>query len=285
MKNLSIYVPRNTYIPGETLTGTTTLQIDKELDLRRFWVELVGYERTRVHHHHGKHSHTHIETNTFVYKTKDVWSAGKAKPGTHKFDFEFDIPPDTLPSYSGTNGKIIYQVNSRVDVPLWFDVKDHRFINVVPGRSTYGDKPVDLNVGYPSGHGPGMEIPSNYDQEGFFLNLPRSVYRPGEAVAGTIWVNNPRRKKIRKIDVDIKGVEWVSAQGHTRERTVESQALDIPLEEGMEGTGIPFQVQLPREARTTFLGHLIRFRWEIRVNLDVAWAFDTSAKAYIYVVL
>ena len=119
---------------GETLSGTVTITTKKSLDVRRFYVALIGHEEVE-HRRGGDDDNNHTERNE-IYRDEFNLESGQLLPAgfnkTYEFglvapgkdtvggpgsgggNFELNIGPVSI---GGGHRKLKWKVEARVDLP------------------------------------------------------------------------------------------------------------------------------------------------------------------------
>lgn len=277
MNQITIDLPTETYLPGEVVKGTVNLSIDKTVKARNVKLGIIGLEKTRVTVNSGKYSTTYRETNHIIkeeviLKGPDYDKNLELHPGNFTFTFEFKIPENAPPSYKGLNASITYELNSRVDVPMWKDIVDKKSFIVSKKR-----KDMDLLTQPANFQSDNFSQP-NDKKPGFSVELKKVRYVIGEVIEGSITLQNMAASKIRKIDIKLLGVEYARAQRHSRNVTLNKEKIEIPIHEIFEQMPKQFNLPIPKEVPPSYECKLSNFRWAIEVGLDIALRKDVKTQ-------
>jgi hypothetical protein len=280
MKKIAVELQREVFLPGETVSGTVHLQIDKPVNAREIRLDVEGVEHTFITVSHGKSSHTYHERNHII-KTRitfqhnlDVQSQ-ELEQGYYNFPFEFVIPPKGLPSYHGRNVKITYTLKARVDIPLWFDIKDEKEFYVVRNREDLRryNKPIHFQS-------------ENYlnledSKPGFYVEFPKIGFYAGKSIEGTITLCNMQTCKIRKIEMRLIGIEHAKAAKYQRNYKRTKYESELFTDDIIEAMPMRFNFPIPKSAFGSYEGKYSNFRWAFEVQLDIPLKFDVKARCPI----
>jgi hypothetical protein len=120
-----------------------------------------------------------------------------------------------------------------------------------------------------------------------------SSYSPGHIVKGEVILLNPqnqrqeeKKKKIRGMEITLRGVEHAFAQGLERITTIEEYEKDIKLAEngGHDYNTIPFEYPIPDRVNQSYTGKYSVYFWGLEAKLNIAWSSDINARTIIEVV-
>jgi hypothetical protein len=140
----NIMIPKTGYLPGETISGTVTLAVDKPVLAKEFRVSLVGEQKT-THQRRDSDGHYTTETETKrVYDFKQQLDGEKEYSGKKEYSFSIKVPQDILArtqplQLEGTAGQVFrfaqgaaammgaiprtnWFVEASLDIPKGFDV-------------------------------------------------------------------------------------------------------------------------------------------------------------------
>jgi len=279
MARLMLYIAQPACFPGDIVRGESVLQTDKPLTVRKITVEASGFEKTVITESHGagKHRHTvtYTETNPILNWGAIVGPAGEVPPGEHRFPFEFQMPPNALPSYRGLCANIFYSVKANADIPVWFDAGQTLELPVLMQRRSCREDQSPRGFSTPN-----VDDPS---RPGFMAQVFRSAFFAGDYVEGTVTLTSGGGHRIRKATVTLNTLEVATARGRARENLREVSKLDIPGDQLGPERAAPFRILAPKDAPGTYAGMYSSLKWLVGVSLDVAWAFDVKAAQEIAV--
>jgi hypothetical protein len=140
----NILITKTSYAPGETISGSATLAVDKPVLAKEFRVSLVGEQKT-THQRRDADGHYTTETQTTrVYDFKQQLDGEKEYAGKTEYNFAIKVPQDILagiqpPQMEGTAGQVFrfaqgaaammggiprtnWFVEVSLDIPKGFDV-------------------------------------------------------------------------------------------------------------------------------------------------------------------
>nr|MDO8097703.1 zinc-ribbon domain-containing protein [Candidatus Njordarchaeota archaeon] len=287
MANVVINLQKAAYVPGEELSGTVYVSLEKQVSQRSATIILTGKEITEVNYttmvQSGKTSTTHtktaVEESVFLHQESPMAIPtdlkGKIGPGNFNFPFRFMLPQGLLATYKGRHARIRYSVSAKIDVPLWVDVTGSSEFEVV----TYGSRDVQ-----PPPTSACSDSWGNLQSGGISFTLERCEYGRGEVLSGKCDFRNPGSKDLRKIDVALRWIETVTAQGHGATTEVMEQVAEVPIQGRVAQGTSPFNIRIPQDAPPTYESTLSSVRCILSTNLDIAWAGDVTAKQTIKIV-
>jgi|GEM_PF-2789629 len=270
---VQLYVEKPAYFPGEIVRGTVHVEGDKPQKVRGINLEALGFEQTRVTVEEGcgknRHSHTYISTNVLHRYDQPLLSETILPPGAYAYPFEYGLPPQGLPTYHGFCANVMYSVTANVDIPLWFDAKQtvETPVLIPTSQVPIERKPATLY----SPHADDTSKP------GFMMTTDRTTFFSGEVLRGNFMLTGDGGHKVRKVDIAIQLIEEAVAQGHSRVSNNVIAATQIPGEYLAQGATVPIQIGIPSPITTVYNGIFSKIYYALVINVDVAWAFDTSA--------
>jgi Arrestin (or S-antigen), N-terminal domain len=250
MSELRIQLERPGYRPGEDVTGTLELHLDAPRTARGIRLRIYGEEYTHVRVSHGQHSVTYYDRQpilheeivfagrerlaTFIEGLTDVWDTVlnriehmELPAGVRCYPFAFSLPANAPPTYDGSAAEVEYRLLGTVDVPIRMDLRRRQDLMVYPRTEAVGrSSPVSSQ--YP----PVEERRSIWEMEiGIHPNvratlaLPRSRFRIGERIEGTLTVEDTGGALIRGVEFTLTAQEEAHAQ-HRVART-QRQAVRV----------------------------------------------------------
>jgi hypothetical protein len=88
--------------------------------------------------------------------------------------------------------------------------------------------------------------------------------------------------------ITLSGIECASAQGLQRISTIEKYENKIALNEnenrGNNGNTIPFEFEIPRGVKPSYVGKYSEYFWGLEVKVNIAWSSDISARTLLEIV-
>jgi hypothetical protein len=275
MKEITIELSRDAFIPGELIEGAVKLSIDKGVSARAVKLEVTGSEKTHIERGSGDDSHVYRETNHIIKENIILHSPIyetelELAPGNYVFEFDFKLPEYALPSYDGSNADIKYELKARVDVPWWFDIVDKRPLYVFRSRNPLGL--LKKRVQFQSDNYSDMRS----QKPSFHAEIPKTGFLAGEVIEGTVALKNMSASNIRKIYLTLLGIEFAQASGYTESVTQSKERIEIPAHGMYEGVPIQFILPIPRNCPSSYEGRYSNFRWGVEIGLDIPLAFDVK---------
>jgi len=115
--------PAQVYFPGSKVDGDVVVEVSSCKKYHFIEVGLYGFACTRWTEGSGEHAttytsyHTLVDSNSVVWMRE--WDVNRHLPtGTHRFPFQFTLPHQLPPSFSGKYGQIEYHVQARIDAGI-----------------------------------------------------------------------------------------------------------------------------------------------------------------------
>ena len=269
---ISVELPRNAYYLGDILEGTVVLETTKETPSRGLYVDFSGKETTTITRSTGKSSVTYRSEATLVSWRLPLQGDGSIAPGTYRFPFRFQVPPQGLPSYRGPHAKVEYTLTARLDVPLWLDTVWSSEIFVFydrPSVRTYSN-PVRFRSG-----GDGPEVYVELDGDRFFAR---------EMIGCRITLLRAGDHRIRRLYARLVGAEFAQAQSQHEETTTFRTEIDVPAEQIKLGVPFTFEVPVQADVQSAYRGTYSYYSYVLQIGLDIAWGFDLVAQTPIVIV-
>ncbi len=257
---------------GDVVEGTVVVETTKEVPSRGLYLDFLGQEATEITRGSGKNQHTYRSTSDFAVWRLPLQGEASVPPGVHRFPFKFQIPPDGLPSYSGSHANVRYTVTARLDVPLWLDTVWTGELFVFydrPSVRTFS-QPVRFRSG-----GDGPEIYVELDGDRFFAR---------ELIGCRITLLRLGSSRVRRVYARLVGGEWARAQT-TEETSVTFQTqVDVPMERIQVGVPFTFEIPIPADVPSAYQGRYSYYSYVLHLGLDIAWAADLVAQTPIVIV-
>lgn len=308
MADAVIALEKPAYRPGDEVRGTLDMDLAREINARSLIVRAIGDEAVKISTAGTGKRLFRVRTKFFDESLRLVvsgWPAGYAVggarrdrfvPGRYRFRFAYRLPPELPCSYLGINSDIGYRVEARVDVPWWPDVAATRdfvvltrrgwnsslgrkwarwspttpvrrdyFIAMREGMAYHGE---DSPTVFESSHKPG--------QTGFIAEVMRTVWAPGETLSGYIIVKNPDRKRLKRLELDLMGMEYAWASGNMSQFKRQESRAEAEMPEDPGSNPFPFRIRIPDDALPTVAGSSSFYCWELAMTLKVHLGFDVK---------
>jgi hypothetical protein len=297
-KSLVLYIDREAYRPGEVVRGHVELDWPRTTPVRGVRVGFLGAERTEITVSSGsgknRRSTTYREHRPLVSREIDLfggppvgwWRAtGEALnrlvgvegyprllAGRHRWDFEFRLPEDALPSFVGTYAEVSYLLYAQVDIPMGFDVTTEGVVAVLPpeGARLAGCRGRAERSGV---------LKADVDMR---LETDACPLEAGVRLPGRIVVRNRSTKRIRGVTVRLLAVEEAEAEGRRREAVHELNEGYLPTPDpSSPRQDVTFEI--PVNGPFPYEGAHSRLAYRLEWTLDTAMGFDTTVAANLEV--
>jgi hypothetical protein len=273
MTQVQLFVDKPVYYPGDLVRGSVHVECEKPQKIRGIMLEALGYEQTHITESHGvgksRHTHTYMSNNFLHRYDQPLLSECELPCGRYDYPFEYGLPAQALPTYHGICAKVMYSVTANVDIPYWFDA--HQTVEtpvLIPtSQVPLERKPATLY----------SQNASDTTQPGFMTTVARTMFFSGEAIKGNFLLTGDGGHTVRKVDVELQLIEEAVAQGHSRVNNQVLARTEIPGGYLAPGATVPFTLDIPSPVTTVFNGIFSKVWYALVINVDVAWAFDTTA--------
>ncbi|MEM3342144.1 MAG: hypothetical protein QW728_05580 [Thermoplasmata archaeon] len=281
------------YYPGEIVNGEVVYELDKEIKVRNILINIACGEHTVIHvrRRSGRHTHTYTYTEFYPFVTHQIVAAGEGAvaAGVHRYPFSFPLPQNALPSYQGVHARVTYEVTTKADIPWGFDVEGGAAFRVGvppqlvsrPAMPKFFVSPNTANMGMG-----GMQAPflrSTDDKPCFKVDIFNDLVIAGQALQGTVTVAN-LNPKLRAVQLKLVPIENARARGYSETAYLTPVLVEIPASALRDNTPINFQIPVPPQTFSTYIGGISSLSWRLECNLDLSWSIDVSAMTDIIVV-
>jgi hypothetical protein len=259
VREISVFLGRDTYNPGDRVDGSVVLLCDESFDCNSVNVQFVGKERSRVVTGSGKHRRVYVEEIELVDQFLELKQESTIQEGESRFEFAFQMPQDALASYTGTHGHIQYAIRAKVEVSWALDPKMEVQIPVMTETPTL--QPVSLRDSLIEDEKRLLEV-----------DVPRDVVNPGA----------PMKLEVRLTDeIDFRGLrceilheERVAPEG--KEERYRMELAESYTEEFRLPRHVPIEIEMQTKDSwpRAFQSALITCTYILKVTLDIAWKLD-----------
>uniref|UniRef100_A0A3Q3W680 Arrestin C-terminal-like domain-containing protein n=1 Tax=Mola mola TaxID=94237 RepID=A0A3Q3W680_MOLML len=256
-----------TFSEGDTLRGKVTLALMKETVVESLLVKLKGDADVRWTKKVGDRNHTYSahrryfklrhflipeapkgSINTKILSIADTL----VPPGTHVYDFSFNIPPGGMPSsFRGSHGKIVY------------------LLEVKLSRSWRVDRTVEKEIKFAS-----KSIPNLRSFTYVIINEQYYVLLTGETIAVVAKINNSSTSEITPKFSLIRDVVF-RAQSNTNYETINiHKVVDRCIKPQTQKT-VNCAIKIPNDLILSIQNcDLISVEYHLKVYLDISFASD-----------
>lgn len=92
----NIVIARTAYNPGETISGTASLSVDKPVLAAEFSLSLIGEKKVTVRRRNSNGQYVSETETTRIYDFKQILDGEKEYSGAKEYSFAVKIPADIL---------------------------------------------------------------------------------------------------------------------------------------------------------------------------------------------
>ncbi|NIA03421.1 MAG: hypothetical protein GWP12_02650 [Nitrospirae bacterium] len=269
MVQLEIQLEKNNYLPGNEVSGSLVLEVDKATNIRSLNLHVEGKEKTSITVSTGKSSVTYHEENKIIDIQQSFMKEGVIQPARYLEDFTFRIPENALPTYEGRNSKISYEVKAWVDIPKHFDIKSNKKF-IVRSLQKESGGPIDAASQVQTD----ILYTRRKLEPTISVRLDHDNYNAGETIPASVMYTNPARRKIRTIRAALFSKEFALAKRTKRTRKLSVRKFSLPLENIYEGLFSDFHIKIPKNYNPSFEGAFSNNNVYLRFYLDIRWARD-----------
>jgi hypothetical protein len=258
LASIGIQMDRETgYQPGEVVKAHIILDTAKELKVRGGQVVLLRSVRYQVREKHVSYRDGKRYTSTSTsWKGENDTLASQTlfdemvlPAQFHQdYDFEWQVPPDALPTVAGQIIEVKYQIQAVLDRPKALDISAASGLNIaIPLPGGNAGAPDLLNENHPNGH--------EWDVDLSFV-LPRADWAPGDTIEGKLVAQAHKELKLTDIRVELIQREWVAGgEGNEKENSVVTNLTGSTILPAEQTQTIPFQVVVPDWGLPTLGAH------------------------------
>src|SRR6059036_2473261 len=105
------------YRAGDTINGTVQAHSELAVKIRSLDVRLRGEEKVTINEGKAHYSSTNEMLNTGLRLLENT----NLGPEDKTLPFQFQLPPDALPSYIGAYARVVWRLQARADIPWGSD--------------------------------------------------------------------------------------------------------------------------------------------------------------------
>jgi hypothetical protein len=275
MGQIIIELNKERYFPQEVVRGTLKFSIEKPLNLSLVKLEITGLEKTFIQSAHKRAAFTYSENNYLIKDNIPLEGPGDLEndlvPSEHVFNFKFRMPQYVLPSYSGIQASVTYNLNARVDDPDFQDTYCTK--SVIVQR----DKKVPHMLKEPVHFKSKNYFKSNDLNPGIYVEIAQTGYLAGDDIWGYITLKNMATLRLKNIILELIGEEYAFAQKHHRTTVVYRIKKEVPTNHIREGMPIQFIFPIPKKMPANYEGMFSSFKWTFEVRLEISPIFQVRA--------
>lgn len=255
LKSVSIFLDKESILPGETLSGQITIRTSKPFECNRVVLKVVGKERTV--HGSGEYQTTQEQYN--ITRAFRILEGGVLPEGVTRLPFSFTLPRRIPPSYKGFNGSIEYSVEAIIEVNWAADPRTKRSFNVLQER------PRNTPIYH--------EIRPLTDKSGkLHVQLDSNILRMKQGIKMRFSVSE--RGRVRGVQVEIRRREEARCYQHVMKQDTILDHRYCPLTTDDFDTWKDVRMGEGWSYDMSFYGDLISVSYHLKVSLDVSFGFD-----------
>lgn len=217
--------------------------IEVKLSGRQGWT--VGSGKSSVSHH--------VRYPDLVAR---VFGRGVLPAGTHRFSVPFSLPPDMPPTHARGAASASFEVDIRVVIPWWFDLKESYVLQV-----RRPPPPVVVRTPFAMRSTPASAA---VDKPRIEISLASSRLIAGETMTGTIAIYHMDDRNPREVELSLyPALDLYSERRHYERDDVAGVAATIILPAGTAGSGVPFALALPPNLTPSFRAATHQLQWQL----------------------
>ena len=255
MREVSIYIEKNEFLPGEEVSGHVGISTDESFTCNRVILKLRGKEYT--HYQAGKihvsEKHDILNEDITIMEGRDIHS------GDARIEFSFTLPEDIPPVHDGFYGTIDYTVEAVVEVDRAMDPKSKINLIVYGVTPPYIPEPMD-------------RLPIREDKEHLQAEIPTDILRPNKGLVVRFLVKE--RSRIKGVRIDIVKREDVVCQGRNLDSTSTVSWKRIPITFNEFDRWVEESIHEDWNSMIPLESKLIKSTLFLKVVLEVGLAVD-----------
>jgi hypothetical protein len=261
-----------------------------------------------------------VDLSSFLKSTEaDAMSSNGSidivKGVTREIPFQFAIPNDALETYNGKNVSVDYKIKAVADRSFRPDIIcEKAFIVLCPTHSNIRSSPRSSknSLSMTPNTLEKSDLP-DYEHSVINTNLDSKVFYPGDIIRGMIHLKNKGGKDannmyyegvtpadLRNIEVRLFAVERATTSGYKDESRFLSgfkeeakfekniRKIDLKMNKEYYGTSesiIPFDIQIPRDAKQSYRGKISSYYWIVDTKVDMPLRKDIHINSMIEITI
>jgi len=296
--SISLLLDRPYYIAGEIITGNCMLTITEPVQATSLIIKWKGMERTKfeisrteTYQQNGETKFRtvvdkHKQEQTF-FKTQLLlanYQGGTVAPGTYQFPFQFQLPNELPGNFndhkhvlgSEYRGAIVYKVKSNLDNVVEKDIKDTKYLFVVP-RSMTIPQPVTCKNEKSFLFGGSGKLYMD-------VQIGKNVFQPGEMIPVHVVIDNQSKKKVDKLKVKLMRDITLKCKGHNYSYSEEVNRNEFQGVDKKAKLDNVLNYQLPKDIYPSTTGSMISCKYHLDIECDVAMAFDLEVHPVVEII-
>ena len=216
MNKIEIVLPRKVFIPGDVVDGKVVLSCYKPFKSRKGIFEIVGmltytYTELKVKGK-GKLSTKKTEKSGILHQASSVFAENvEFDKGKHEYKFQFQLPDDIKPSYSGLAVTIVYSIGTSLEMSRLSKITDTTTIDILHPIMEYPDDAIE-------------EADPEYAEKSIRIRMNSQKHNIGESINFDYRVETDEKFKLLRVEIE-------HAENSDRDRKKILLKREIPSEE------------------------------------------------------
>jgi len=264
------------YSPGEILNGIVHVELERGVKIRHLDVKLQGREKVTIDPPVAMapvaHKAHYSSTNEMLNLALRFLDNAVLAPGEMKIPFQFQLPPNALPSFIGRYADVTWKLSATMDIPWRSDLSETVYLRIWTSTS----EPPAL-----------VELENPERSPKLNLKLTTNIYQPGENVRGQLTLletGNLRSVRVELVQTEDSTALGVFTSAHrTANRTI--QGFQLMREQFTVGPPLEFHLTVPADSTSSYKGEYSMVYWNVLTTLDIPYSNDVQLCEPIIVAL
>ncbi|XP_026177292.1 arrestin domain-containing protein 3-like isoform X2 [Mastacembelus armatus] len=274
-----------TFSEGDTLTGTISFALTKEIKVKSLFVKVKGDANVHWTEGSGDDERSYSAHRRY-FKVKEYLIAENAKgavlpQGLHHFKFRLKIPEGDMPSsFTGLHGKIVYMLEAKMSRSWRWPSKVQKHINFV---SKFHQQLHQVNCPQSGSVSKEMGVFSK-GQVQMSAVVNTKICSPGDTLSVVAKICNSSSKKVRpKFSLQQKTVYRAEGSTNTSEKNL-CKIVGDTIPSNSEET-VSCQVKIPADSIYSLSNcEIISIEYYLKVYLDISFAIDPKVVFLLVIV-
>ncbi len=266
--SLRLEVDKPFYNPGDTINGILQVYVTGTIKVRNLDIHLYGREKVTIDPpvytpapvvaRKGHYS----STNEMLNVGLRLFENATLNPGDRDLPFQFQLPPDALPSYVGTYADVNWKLSARANIPWGSDLTSEVYLRILAFHS---ENPSPVSVENTQGK-PRLR-----------LELPSNIFGPGDTIEGKLTLLDPgnlRTVRLQTIQSEDAMARGAFTTAHRTQNRAVGQTLEVKRDQLQTGSPIPFRLQIAPWAPSSYRGVYSSVSLSVAAVLDIPHSED-----------
>ncbi|XP_056149977.1 arrestin domain-containing protein 3-like [Lampris incognitus] len=274
-----------TFSEGDTITGSVTLDLEKESKIEKFFVKAKGDANVHWSEKRGDRNHSY-NAHDRLFKVKQFFIPETSKDtvlprGRHQYKFSLQIPMGNMPSsFRGAYGKIVYKLVATLSRSWKLNREDEKELNFVSKSIS------DI------GSLMSRQVRSTNKEMGLFssgtvhmdVTVDKTAYAPGETIALAVKVKNSSSKDMTPKFILKKKVVYRASGSKKYHEDVVCRMVGDLIKSGEEETINCGMKIAADQGLTVHNSGIISVEYQLKVYLDISFASDPEVRFPLVIV-